>query len=264
MSLESRFRLAFVVSVAFEIVKYGGFSLERRNGDIVVRRGLLEQSEIVISLSRVQALVFVEGVLRQPFGYGSVHMESAGHADEKGQSTVLHPFLHRSEWPAFVARVGPEHAAEPALVRPPARALPRFLLRSLAAALGASLLLSALATPALAVALLLVPAAGWLGVLRFRDTGVGSSGRVLVLRSRSLRRRTAFVLKGAIQHAEVMTSFMQRRRRLSTFRVAVASGAGGVVLGVTDLEADQARSLLSWCSPHSGEDSARGARENAG
>ncbi len=240
--------VSWLVSIGFEIVKFGDFSLERRGNDLVVRRGLLERREVAIALDRAQAIVFVEGWLRQPFGFGSVVVESAGHAEEKGASTVLHPFLHRSEWLSFLARMAPEHAVTPEFVRPPRRALSRFLIRPLAYVLVLGLGLSAVFEHAFVLLLAIVPLT-WLGLLRFRDTGASVVGRVLVLQSRDFVRRTAFVKRNAVQHAEHAVSFMQRRRALATFRVGVASGVAGIVLAARDLEDRTAAALLEWCSP---------------
>jgi uncharacterized membrane protein YdbT with pleckstrin-like domain len=75
---------------------------------------------------------------------------------------------------------------------------------------------------------------------------------VLVVQSRNLRRRTAFVRRSAIQHGQLASSILQRRRRLSTFEIGVASGAGGVVIGARDLDADFAGKLLEWTSGRGG------------
>jgi putative membrane protein len=240
--------IAWLVSVGVEIVKYGGFSVERRGRDLVVRRGLLERREVVIALARVQAIVIVEGLLRQPLGYGSIVVESIGHAEEKGQSTLLHPFLHRLQWQAFLRQVAPEHAVEHALERPPRRALIRFLLRPMLLFSLAVLAASSLA-PSAVVLLAGVVFAALLGIMRFRDTGVGVRGPLLVVQSRTLRRKTAFVTRRSIQHCQLASSLFQRRRRLSTFEVGVASGAGGIVIGAPDLDAELALELFEWASP---------------
>jgi putative membrane protein len=240
--------LAWLVSVGVEIVKFGGFSVERRGRDLIVRRGLLERREIVIALARIQAIVLVEGLLRQPLGYGSIVVESVGHAEEKGQSTLLHPFLHRAHWREFLQQVAPEHAVEQALERPPRRALVRFLLQPLVAFFLAVLVAASFAAGAVVLLPGLVLAA-WLGILRFRDTGAGVSGSVLIVQSRVLRRRTALVARRSIQHCQLVTSVLQRRRRLSTFEVGVASGAGGLVIGARDLDDAFASRLLEWAAP---------------
>jgi putative membrane protein len=240
--------LSWLVSVAVETVRYGGFNVERHGDDLIVRRGWLERREIVIARSRVQAIVLLEGMLRQPLGYATVIVESAGHAEDKGRSTVLHPFLHRSEWHTFLEQIAPDHAALLRLERPPRRALIRFLLRPMLVSAGAALIASVFVPAALVLLGLVLPAA-WLGALRFRDTGAGVSGRVLVVQSRNFRRRTAFVRKAAVQHAELASSLLQRRRRLSTFEIGVASGMGGIVIGARDLDSGVVRELLEWSSP---------------
>src|SRR5690606_23775719 len=133
------FLLAFVASVIAEVARFGGFSVTRSGDQLVIRRGLFERREISVSLERIQAIRIVEGLLRQPLGYASLIVETAGHAEERGQSTQLHPFLHRSQWLSLLGALTPEHAVAPELERPPRRALRRFATRPTLLALAVAL-----------------------------------------------------------------------------------------------------------------------------
>ena len=120
--------VAWLLSVIGAIVRYGGFSVERQGKDLLIRRGLLERREIAIPVDRVQAIRIVESLPRQPLGYGAIFLESAGHAEERGMSTFLHPCVHQSAWVPMLQALLPEFAVEPVMQRPPRRALIRFLL----------------------------------------------------------------------------------------------------------------------------------------
>lgn len=238
--------VAFVASVIAEIARFGGFSVVRTDNQLVISRGLFERRQVTVQLERIQAIRIIEGLLRQPLGYAALIVETAGHADERGRSTELHPFLHRRHWHALLEHLTPPHAVSPELVRPPRRALPRFLLRPTLAALA----LAGLLTPAFPLgwlSLILVFVALWLGWLAYRDAAAGVQGQTLLLRRRGLRRVTAMVQRRHIQFTEHSSSLMQRRRQLATLSVAVASGTGGKHFSVPDLDVGVVEELVSWC-----------------
>ncbi|HEX5017855.1 MAG TPA: PH domain-containing protein, partial [Actinomycetes bacterium] len=240
--------IAFVASVIAEVARFGGFSVVRTGDQLVIRRGLLERREVSVALDRIQAIRIVEGLLRQPLGYAAIIVETAGHADERGQSTPLHPFLHKSRWQALLRELAPGHDIEPELTRPPRRALSRFLLRPLLAALLGAALLS-ISVPFGWLAFVLALAAPLLGWLGFRDAGVGVSGQTLLLTRRTLRRTTAIVRRRRIQFSESSSSWFLRRRQLADLTVAVASGTGGKLFSVPALDAEVVDRLLAWSGP---------------
>ncbi len=250
--------VAWVLSILGAVVRYGGFSVERQGNEIVVRRGLLERREVAIPLGRVQAVRIVESLARQPLGYAALYVESAGHAEERGKSTYLHPCLHRSSWMPLLQDVLPEFAVEPLLERPPRRALTRFLLRPV-------LTTATVAT----VAAVLVPY-GWVafllpvlefltGLLAYRDTGLGTAKHVAVMRTRGFSRSTAIIPRRAIQFVQTSRSFLQRRRRVANVEVGAAAGASGRRFHVNEVDEQTAERFVAWCSPRSGDERHVGA-----
>ncbi len=239
--------LAWLLSIVGAVVRYGGFSVERKGEDLIVRRGLLERREVAIPVDRVQAIRIVESLARQPFGYGALFVESAGHAEERGKSTYLHPCLPRSAWVPMLQELVPEFAVQPPMQRPPRRAIVRFVFRPL-------LIFGLLAT----LAVLFVPY-GWiavaapiafvlLGLLAYRDTGFGTTAQVAVLRSRGTSRHTALVPRRRIQFVSTSRSWFQRRRRVANVVIGAASGASGRRFEARELDEEQAAGLLDWCS----------------
>jgi putative membrane protein len=244
--------IAWVLSIVGAVIRYGGFSVERQGNELVVRRGLLERKEVVIPVGRVQAVRIVESLARQPLGYAALYVESAGHAEERGKSTFLHPCLHRSSWMPLLRDVLPEFAVEPTMARPPRRALLRFLARPV--------LTTAIVATVVAV---LVPY-GWAafalpvvevltGLLAYRDTGLGTASFVAVLRTRGFSRSTAIVPRRAVQFVQTSRNFFQRRRRVANVEVGAAAGASGRRFQAREMDEQTAAQFLAWCSPRSGE-----------
>ena len=123
--------VSWVLSFTGFLLSNAGFVIRADAQEAVVSRGLLERRRTTLPFGRIQALRYVQGLLRQPFGLGSLHTESIGARDDQGMgSTLVFPMLPKRalpEWPAeLFERFG--------FVDPPSslprKALKRYLLRS--------------------------------------------------------------------------------------------------------------------------------------
>jgi putative membrane protein len=246
---------AWLLAIGGTVLAHAGFTLSRDGDFLYIKRGLLERREATIPLARIQAVRIVEGILRQPFGLATLRVESAGYGEDSGVSTTLFPLLPRKEAHELLLGAAPEFAVVPTLDSLPARAIRRYVFRTIAPVLLLSVafaLVSSLtfnfAIWGFAALLLVFPAAvyGW---LRYRDAGWAYKGDRLVVRSRLLARTTTVAPRRRLQSRDVIRSPFQRRARLATFRVQVASGGGGGAYGVVDLEADSAEALAEALGP---------------
>ncbi len=249
---------AWILAIGGTILSYAGFTLSREGDYLYIKRGLLEKREATIPLNRIQAVRIVEGLLRQPFGLALVRVESAGYGagtEDVAVSTTIFPLLRWDQAVELLEEAAPEFAVEPKLRLLPRRSLRRYVFRStvlvllLAIVAGVQLgfvLDSILA--GFAFLPLTVPAAlyGW---LRWRDAGWAMVDDRLVARSRTLGRTTSIAPRRRIQSRSVVRSPFQRRARLATFRVRVASGGGSTEINVVDLESTSAFGLLRLLGP---------------
>ena len=247
--------LAWFLAIAGTVLAYTGFTLSREGDFLYIKRGLLERREATIPLARIQAIRISEGVLRQPFGLAAVRVESAGYGEDAGVSTMLFPLLPLREVQHFLAEATPEFAVNPALRPLPRRALRRYVFRAvfgyLILAPAAALISYLIFGSAVGLfALLLAPPAALYGWLSYRDAGWAFEEDRLVVRYRSLGRKTAIAPRRRLQSREVLRSPFQRRARLATFLAEVASGSGGSSLRVTDLDAKSAETLVGDLGPH--------------
>jgi len=244
-----------LLAIAGTVLAYAGFTLSREGDFLYIKRGLLERREATIPLARIQAVRISEGILRQPFGLASLRVESGGYGEDAGVSTTLFPLLPREEVHGLLLRTAPEFAVDPALTPLPRRALPRYLFRAMVPALiagaaAAGLSLYAFESAVGLLGLFLVPVAAAHGWLRYRDAGWTLEEDRLVARSRSLARTTTIAPRRRLQSRGVVRSPFQRRLRLATFLAEVASGSGGAVVQVTDLDEGAAQSLAADLGPH--------------
>ncbi len=249
---------AWFLAIGGTVLSYAGFTLSREGDFLYIKRGFLEKREATIPLNRIQAVRIVEGVLRQPFGLALLRVESAGYGagtEDVAVSTTIFPLLPRREAIKLLKEAAPEFAVEPELRKLPRRSLRRYVFRStivvllLAIAGGVQLgfLLSSVLA-GFAFLPLVIPAAlyGW---LRYRDAGWEVTEDRLVARSRSLGRVTSIAPRRRLQSRSVVRSPFQRRARLATFRVRVASSGGGTEINVVDLESTSAFGLLRLLGP---------------
>src|ERR671921_90364 len=222
--------LAWLLAIAGTVLAYTGFTLSREGDFLYIKRGLLERREATIPLSRIQAIRISEGLLRQPFGLCSLRVESAGYGEDAGVSTMLFPLLPRNEVDEFLAGAAPEFAGAPAIEPLPRRSLRRYVFRATFLALifaFANTLFSFLVFGSSSglLALLLIPPAAAYGWLCYRDAGWAYRGDRLVVRYRTLGRKTAIAPRRRLQSRGVLRSPFQRRGRVPPLPAPGASGA---------------------------------------
>jgi putative membrane protein len=246
--------LAWLLAIAGTVLAYSGFTLSREGNFLYIKRGLLERREATIPLSRIQAVRISEGLLRQPFGLASLRVESAGYGEDAGVSTTLFPLLPRNEVEELLAGAAPEFAGAPDIEQLPRRSLRRYVFRAtffyLIIAFAAALVSFLIFQSTLGLlGLFLIPPAAAYGWLCYRDAGWAFEEDRLVVRHRSLGRKTAIAPRLHLQSRGLVSSPFQRRVRLATFLAEVASGSGGSVLRVKDLDGEAAETLVGDLGP---------------
>jgi putative membrane protein len=116
--------LAWALSIAGAVVAFAGFRVTRDGDRLLIRRGLLARREASVPLARVQAVTLVEGLLRQPFGLGTLRVEVAGYATEAAAAQTLFPLVRSRDADRLVAELVPALAGETGRLSPaPGRAL---------------------------------------------------------------------------------------------------------------------------------------------
>src|SRR5699024_6754360 len=126
--------LFWLIGIAGTMIKFGNFTITKRQDELFITRGLLEKKQITIQLKRIQAVGIKESVIRQQLGYVTVIAEVAGGSSlDKGEdfSTVLFPIMKASEVADFLENYLPDYAAQPEDFHPlPKRAMTYYLFRS--------------------------------------------------------------------------------------------------------------------------------------
>ncbi|MFU8859542.1 MAG: PH domain-containing protein [Cyclonatronaceae bacterium] len=241
---------AWLLSFFGTLIRFYNFRLIRQKQGLVVQSGLFEQKTVSIPYHRIQAIRVVEGILRQPFGYATIYLESAGYGDEAGnRSTIVAPLMKKRDVQTFIEHMLPEFNVSTGAVTPPRRSRFRFIFR------GVRPILLFLVVPAIIFLdlawypLLLLPFGVWLGIRRYRDSAAGIFDHTVVIRSRALALTTAFIRIHRIQAADLIANPFQRRLNLASFTATVASGDGGHPFTVQDLDRETAAEFFHWAAP---------------
>ena len=227
---------SLILSFAGTLIRYSRFRVTRYEEELVVERGLFERITVTIPYHRIQSLRFKEGIMRQPFGFGTLYIDSAGYAGESGQSNILFPLIPRNKVATFIHRFLPDYEFEMAAAQPPARSLRRFLIpKIIFLAILEGLLYYF--TDLWIIGIVAVPLALYLGYLQYRDAAFAfnRSGDA-IFRYRSLARVTAIAGREKLQQCSFAQNPFQRRSAVGNIEVTVVSGREGRLLSVPHLD----------------------------
>jgi putative membrane protein len=234
---------AWMLSFLGTLVAFAGFTLVRDESRVRIRRGVIERREAAVPVARIHAVRVVESPLREVFGLAQVRIDTAGYAREPASAQTLLPLVRRRDVPALIEALLPEFRGELEGLEPlPRAAARRYMLPPIVVAVLAAAVLAVLLGPVgLAAIALAVPAAG-LGWARYRTAGWRHDDARVVIRFRRLARTTAVADSRRLQAVSVSTTPLQRRARLATLAVDVASGRH---LGLRHLESRTADGLFA-------------------
>ncbi len=236
---------AWLLSVFGTLLRFSGFTLSRNGRELYIRRGLFEKKQITIPYHRIQAVRVVEGILRQPFGFAMVYVENAGFGDEGGKTTVVFPLIRKRELQQFLGDMLPEYDVALPGVRPPGRAFLRYQIRTVVPALVAASVLAWFLTWYWVIPVIFA-AAGLMAWIRYRDAAAGFEEGRGFLRFRRLARSTVLFHRRRVQSLSVLANWFQRRKKLCSVLVTVASGKSGAQFQVDHLDEPDGREWLEW------------------
>ena len=247
--------LLFVVlvrlfSVAWYLVKYYDFTLQREEADLRTEFGLLTRVSSLIPLHRVQLLTTDASLLHRAFGCAGVDVETAGATETSdgnlggelaaelgGKSRQwIAPIIDADRAPALIREVMPEIDLEavewePLAARAAWRILKKLVLAValLTGAIMALLSLTpipvsgfhALWLPVVLVPLIYFGTTGWV-----RHAGYALTDNAVFFRSGWLAHRMSVVRFDKLQTMSMRESPFDRRHRMASVAVDTA-GAGG-------------------------------------
>jgi putative membrane protein len=232
------------------MVKYAQFTVKKTEREIIISRGLLEKRQITIPLNRIQAVRISENILRQPFGFCSVSIISAGGSvrNTEGSKVLLLPAVKRVQ----VAMVLGDHLPVSTSAIPfnklPKRALPRYLIRG--AVMVVPFVIAAIAIFKLwgLLSIVLFLFSGAWSYVKYKDAGWNIKGQQLNIQYRSIIKHTLFMKKHNVQSLDYKESIFQKRKNLASMTSFIKSGMGAVGGTIVDIEKEEAKEIYQWYS----------------
>lgn len=243
------FFIAWILSIIGVCLKFANFTVVKKEKDLVISRGLFEKHQLTIPLERIQAMKISENLIRQPLGYATVHIVSAGgSAKDENVSAVLFPLIKKTKIQQILTKFTPDFSLADQLSPLPKRARRGYVLVYTIPFAVISCILSYFFQPWGYLALLTVPAGLLIGLASFKDAGWAIHAEQLTLSSRNLVKSTFVVKRKRIQVIEARQSFFQRRLDLASIQSSTTSGLGGTHFMVKGLDAEDAGEVFEWYS----------------
>lgn len=250
--------LSWLISIVMTMFKYGNFTVVKNKDELQISRGIIEKRQLTISLERIQAIRITQNILRQPFGFATVYVESAGSSGGKEAdfSTILFPLVKMTEVEARLKEFVPSYQLSKDIQPLPKRSLIRYLIRLGVPAILLSIPFAYFFQPYGYFAFLSVGLAMLLGYSQFKTAGwsVGSTpngtgnGEQLQLSYRTLSKNIVMVRKKRIQSFELRESFFQGKRKLYTVKASIKTGLGGKNFQVVDVDNVDGDRIYEWYS----------------
>ncbi|MGG4490321.1 PH domain-containing protein [Metabacillus idriensis] len=243
------FFIAWILSIIGVCLKFANFTVVKKEKDLVISRGLFEKHQLTIPLERIQAMKISENLIRQPLGYATVHIVSAGgSAKDENVSAVLFPLIKKTKIKQILTEFTPDFSLADRLNPLPKKAKRGYVLVYTIPFLVIASILSYFFQPWGYFALLTVPAGFLIGLLSFKDAGWAIHAEQLTLSSRNLVKSTFVVKRKRIQVIETRQSFFQRRLGLASIQSSTTSGMGGTHFMVKGVDIEDAGEVFEWYS----------------
>lgn len=244
------FALAWIIAVVGMMLKYADFTLKKVEDDLIITRGLLEKKQLTIPLNRIQGIRISENLVRQPLGYASVYIESAGGSVANTESAAVNilPIIKKDKIRAIIETNIDGYVISDEITPAPQRALRRYIVRGWLVVIPIIAIMIFFLKLWGLISLILLPLSAVWSYLIFRDAGWNQMGNQLILSYRTFIKHTVFMKKNKVQSLSMKKSYFQGKNDLASIEAQVMSGVGGAGGKVVDLEEKDVQSIYKWYS----------------
>ncbi|MDG5472830.1 PH domain-containing protein [Jeotgalibacillus sp. ET6] len=242
---------AWVIAVAMTFIRYASFTVRLVEKDLIITRGLLEKKQTTIPLNRIQGIRFNQNLLREPFKYASVTIESAGgSALEKDSNTIrLLPMIRSAEAPKILEEILPEYEWSTDFTGAPKRSIFRYMFWNLFFISFVIAPVSYFFYPLGLLSLLLYPIMAGLSWLQYKNAGYRLSEDQLTMQYRVFDKQIVYLKKKRIQSLELKETWFQRKGRVATLSATIKSYLAGSENTVKHLDVKDVEKVMEWYQP---------------
>lgn len=243
--------LLWLFGIAGTMIKYGKFTIEKRENELFIKRGLLETKELTIPFDRIQAIGIEQSLIRQPIKFVRIFAVVAGGSFDKLEAfPVLFPILREKEVEQFLSEFVPDYGqVETDFIRLSKRGRKFYLFN---AAILFILTLGPVAYffPSLIwIPLVFIAISLGFGWLQHKDGGYAIDGKRITFRRRVINKVTVRTYHSRIQSLEKKQHKVQRMQHLATTELSlIGSGGLGTHYSLKHLEEEDANKIADWYS----------------
>ncbi len=240
--------LGWFSGAVMSFLKYYGFVLTKRPGQLDVEHGLLSKYRGVIPLKKLQMMVVSTNPILQRMRLGMLQVQTAGLGVRGKGSEMAIPLATDDEVESLVRDIEEEELPtnfEPVSKKTIRRAFFRYSM-----ALAVVTLPAAWFVPELYWLLLLVPALLYGAILRFRHRGYTLTKNKIFVKSGVWRRNISIIPRRKIQTVAVVSTWFQRRLGLATIVFDTAASPAFRDAAIVDIALEDAEAILEHCLPN--------------
>lgn len=216
---------SLIVAVGYSFIRYFNFSLTITNGDLLISHGLFEKKKQTIPIKRIQSFLLIKNPVLALFGQFRLFIESAGSTARGSMGTfMVMPVLKRELFQTIFEETFPTSELPQYSVKPPIRALSKFLRRSLLFPVFVYLIARFFVgfSDWWALSLFIFFPLGWIS---YRYSAIGISKDFVCVRSRWFIQKEAYLPIKRIQSIEMHQSWFQKRAGLASLSIHTKTGS---------------------------------------
>lgn len=243
--------IAFLFSVVMTFLQNYQFTVALVDGELLLRRGLLEKKRTTVPINRIQSIQMVENPFRQLFGYVTIIVDSAGGGGDLTNDTIkLVPLIKKSEAILLLQTLFEQFDWEPEFIRPPKRARKFYYRIGTLILVAVGTALSYFFFPYGLLFFLTVPLSIVFGLWNHRTTGLSLHPTYAVFQYRAISRKTIWMEKRRIQSVTVSQSYFENRADVASVNATIKSGVLGSTHTLRALNNKEAREMADWYLPN--------------
>jgi len=244
--------MLWLIGIAGTMIRYGRFTIEKRENELFIKRGLIETKELTIPFDRIQAISVKQSMIRQPLKYVKMTAVVAGGSFDKQEAfPVIFPLMKERDVKPFLQEFLPayQHITDD-MVPLAKRGRKYYLFHSVILFVLALIPVWIFIPSYYWVVLALIGLSLWNGWIRHRDSGFCLSGRCLLLRIRSVfEKETIIMYQRRIQAMEKKQHRLQQLERIATIKISLLGSDGlGTHFRLKHLQEQDVEDMADWFS----------------
>jgi len=225
------------IAIITTIIKFYGFAVKREKNNLIINYGLFEKKNYTMPIKKISAIYLKQNIIKQIFNFRSIHIETVGYGNEKGESSILYPLSIGSKYSELIEELLPEYNFNEVMTKVPKRALVRFLnLKCIF-----TLIISIIFTMNFKygyICFVSVPFSILLGYLQYMNSAFGKNSELVCISNKGFTKVTSIIPVNKIQSVVTEKSYFQNRKKLFNLEVSIQGNNFGTAIKIKNLSTE--------------------------